>query len=80
LRSSLEERRRSLSSGRASRGPVGRVSKDEDSHCGLMVRDGARAPPHHEERAIIADSMLAAGFVYAQQEYRHFAVKKGDQP
>src|SRR3977135_1965482 len=24
-----------------------RVSKDEE--CGLMVRDGARAPPHHEE-------------------------------
>src|SRR6266550_8359232 len=26
--------------------PLGRVSKDEDT--GLMVRDGARAPPHHE--------------------------------
>src|SRR5882724_6174984 len=29
--------------------PLGRVSKDEDT--GLMVRDGARAPPHHEGHA-----------------------------
>jgi hypothetical protein len=28
-------------------GPFGRVSKDEDPFS-LMVRDGARAPPHHE--------------------------------
>jgi hypothetical protein len=50
-----EERRRSLSTGRVSRGPVGRFSKDE-SASGLMVRDGARAPPHHEEiRIYFAD-------------------------
>src|SRR5258705_13243946 len=38
--SESEVRRRSLSSGRVSRGPVGRVSRDEQ-HRGLMVRDGA---------------------------------------
>jgi len=37
LRSSLEERR------------LRHVSKDVP-HGGLMVRDGARAPPHHEGR------------------------------
>ena len=54
-----EERRRSLSSGRASRGPVGRVSKDEDAlwpngsrRCtGQRKCAAGRAPHHHEGSA-----------------------------
>jgi len=56
--SSSEER----PSGRASRGPVGRVSMDETDCTFLMVRDGARAPPHHEELPIPISKSQAALF------------------
>src|SRR5258708_21970661 len=46
-----------------------RVSKDE-AHRGLMVRDGARAPPHHEDKNYAPIAILGSASALAFISFR----------